>query len=69
MLYEVDCKYNVGDTVKVEHGDALIEATVTAIVIEVRGEVNVFYELHSDEVELNYPLVIEEYLVKLSERE
>ncbi len=69
LLYEVNCKYDVGDTVKVEHGNALVEATVTAIVIEVRGEVNVFYELYSDEVELNYPLIIEEYLVRVSQSE
>jgi hypothetical protein len=68
LLLQVECDFNLGDTVMVEQEGRLVEAEVKAIIIEVRGEVNVYYELHSQEVELDYPLVIEEYLVNLASR-
>ncbi len=65
MLFEVECKFNIGDTVKVWHEGDLVEASIAAIVIEIRGEVNVFYKLHSDEAAIDNTLVIEEYLVMM----
>lgn len=67
MLFEVECKFNIGDTVKVRHEDELVDASITAIVIEIRGEVNVFYKLHSNEAAIDNTLLIEEYLVMMSE--
>lgn len=66
MLFEVECKFNIGDTVKVRHGGELVCASIAAIVIEIRGEVNVFYKLHSKEATIDNTLVIEEYLVLTS---
>ena len=68
MRFEVDCEFNIGDLVKVENRGSLVEAIITAIVIEIRGEVNVYYQLHCDTVELDYPLMIEEYLVNMASR-
>ncbi len=68
LRFEVDCEFNIGDVVKVEHRGSLVEAVITAIVIEIRGEVNVYYRLHSELVELDYPLMIEEYLVNMVSR-
>lgn len=65
LLFEVECRFNIGDTVTVEQNGVLVDATITAIVIEIRGEVNVYYQLHSDMVELDCPLVIEEYLANM----
>ncbi|NLU50552.1 MAG: hypothetical protein GXX09_09120 [Syntrophomonadaceae bacterium] len=64
----MECRFNIGDTVAVEQGGCLVKATVTAIVIEIKGEVNVYYQLQSDTAELDYPLVIEEYLVNIMSR-
>ncbi|NLU49941.1 MAG: hypothetical protein GXX09_05965 [Syntrophomonadaceae bacterium] len=59
LRFEVECDFNIGDTVMVEQEGAFLGLPITAIIIEIRGEVNVHYELHGHDAELDYSLVIE----------
>jgi hypothetical protein len=61
---EVDTAFDIGDRVRVREEQGWRWATVAAVMVEVGGELNVFYRLHAEGPALECNPVIEEHLLQ-----